>query len=174
MKKIIMVYDQIQAGAGTKDDKLVPLKVTKEVIGPAVMMERFLKSNDEKVVACVYCGNGTYLQDPEEIVRKITALVLKLKPDGVLCGPCFNYTDYANMAAHVAASIQEKTDIPAIACMSEENEKTISEFKNVIPIVKCPKKGAVGLNDALENMCKIIGNLAQKKDISDLKDEVCF
>ena len=41
--KIIMIYDQIQSGLGTKDDTMVPLTGKKEPIGPAVMMEPFLK-----------------------------------------------------------------------------------------------------------------------------------
>ena len=40
--KIIMIYDQIQSGLGTKDDTMVPLTGKREPIGPAVMMEPFL------------------------------------------------------------------------------------------------------------------------------------
>ena len=35
--KIIMIYDQIQSGLGTKDDTMVPLTGKREPIGPAVM-----------------------------------------------------------------------------------------------------------------------------------------
>lgn len=160
MKKIMMVYDQIQAGAGTKDDKMVPLKATKEPIGPALMMDRFLKANDEKIIACVYCGNGTYLANPDEIVRKITALALKLKPDAVICGPCHNYLDYAGMAAAVCESINTKTDIPALSEMSIECAPVIEKYAKKIPLVKGPKKGGIGLNEALENMCKLAAAMA--------------
>lgn len=174
MKKILMVYDQIQAGAGTKDDKMVPLKATKEVIGPAIMMERFLKASDEKVAACVYVGNGTWKENPEEIIRKITALAKKLNVDAVLCGPCFNYADYALMAAEAAYSIQENDHIPAVACMSAENEAVIEKYKNLIPIVKCPKKGAVGLNEALENMCRLAAILPDQAKAEALESKCCF
>lgn len=174
MKKIMMVYDQIQAGAGTKDDRMVPLKATKEVIGPAVMMERFLKANDEKIVACVYAGIGTWKENPEEIIRKITALAKKLGVDAVLCGPCFNYAEYAEMAAQAALSIQNTDGIPAIACMSAENEAVIEQYKNLIPIVKCPKKGAVGLNEALENMCKLASALPDQSKAEALEKNCCF
>ena len=53
--KIIMIYDQIQSGAGIKDDHDIPLGAKKEAVGPAVMMEPFLKKVDGKVVACLYC-----------------------------------------------------------------------------------------------------------------------
>ena len=47
--KIIMIYDQIQSGLGTKDDTMVPLTGKKEPIGPAVMMEPFLNKVDGHV-----------------------------------------------------------------------------------------------------------------------------
>ena len=78
--KIIMIYDQIQSGLGTKDDTMVPLTGKKEPIGPAVMMEPFLKQVDGHVIACLCCGNGTYLADPEEVSRKLCAMVKKLQP----------------------------------------------------------------------------------------------
>ena len=97
--KIIMIYDQIQSGLGTKDDTMVPLTGKKEPIGPAVMMEPFLNKVDGHVTACLCCGNGTFLADPEEVSRKLCAMVNKLQPDVVMCGPAFNFADYAGMCA---------------------------------------------------------------------------
>ena len=47
--KIIMIYDQIQSGAGIKDDHDIPLGAKKEAVGPAVMMEPFLKKVDGNI-----------------------------------------------------------------------------------------------------------------------------
>lgn len=105
--KIIMIYDQIQSGAGIKDDHDIPLGAKKEAVGPAVMMEPFLKKVDGKVVACLYCGDGTYLKNPDEVSRKLCAMVNKLKPDVVMCGPCFNYLNYGKMAARIAYDINQ-------------------------------------------------------------------
>ena len=69
--KIIMIYDQLQSGLGTKDDTMVPLTGKKEPIGPAVMMAPCLKEVDGHVTACLCCGNGTFLADPEEVSRKL-------------------------------------------------------------------------------------------------------
>lgn len=172
--KIIMIYDQIQAGAGTKDDKMIPLAAKKEAVGPAVMMEPYLKEIGAHVVACLYCGNGFYKENRDEVVRKLTAMVNKLQPDAVICGPAFNYADFALMAADVADSIQNNTSIPVIAAMSEENADTIANYKDKIAIVKTPKKGGIGLNDALRNMCQLTKAMADKADTSKLKQEVCF
>lgn len=172
--KIIMIYDQIQAGAGTKDDRMVPLAAKKDALGPAVMMEPFLKAVDGHVVACLYCGNGTYLEHKDEVTRKLVAMVQKLQPDIVMCGPAFNYMDYGCMAAHVATQINTDTNIPAFAAMAEENEQTIQVYKDQVLIVKTPKKGGTGLNDALKNMCTLAKALYEKQDISDLKQAFCY
>lgn len=172
--KVIMIFDQIQAGAGTKDDKMIPLSGKKEPLGPAVMMQPMLKEIGAHVIACLYCGVGTYLNDPDEISRKLCAMVKKLKPDIVMCGPAFNYADYAAMAARVAYDINVKTGIKAFAAMSKENEETIKEYKDKVAIVETPKKGGFGLNDALRNMCTLAKAEVNKEDTTALKEKICF
>jgi glycine reductase len=172
--KIMMIYDQIQAGAGTKDDKMVPLSAKREPVGPAIMMEPFLKEIDGKVIACLYCGNGTYLADPHEVSRKLCAMVNKVRPDIVMCGPALNYMDYASMAARVAYDINKSTNVPAFAAMSAENEETIANYKDKVNIVVTPKKGGTGLNDSLRNMCRLAKAIVNKEDVTALTGSICF
>lgn len=172
--KIIMIFDQIQSGAGTKDDTMVPLQGKKESIGPAVMMEPFLKGVDGNVIACLYCGNGTYKADPEEVSRKLCAMVKKLGPDVVMCGPAFNYEDYADMCARVACDINKTTDAKAFAAMSVENADTIAQYKDKVAIVITPKKGGLGLNDSLKNMCALADALYKGQDTKELESKICF
>ncbi len=172
--KIIMIYDQIQSGLGTKDDTMVPLTGKKEPIGPAVMMEPFLNKVDGHVTACLCCGNGTFLADPEEVSRKLCAMVKKLQPDVVICGPAFNYLGYGKMAARVALDINTTVGIPAFAAMSKENEETISAYKDKIHIVETPKKGGFGLNEALEGMCLLAAAMVNKDREADVAAKYCF
>lgn len=172
--KIVMIFDQIQSGLGTKDDTMVPLTGKKDPIGPAVMMEPFLKEVDGHVVACLCCGNGTYLADPDEVSRKLCAMVSKLKPDVVLCGPAFNFMDYAAMSARVAYDINQTTPVRAFAAMSEENKDTIAAYRDKIAIVKMPKKGGLGLNESLKHMCAYARALADGADTAELKKEFCY
>ncbi len=169
--KIVMIYDQIQSGAGTKDDKMVALNIKQELVGPAIMMEQYLKEIDGNVVATLYCGNGYYMENKEEVIRKLTAMSEKLGADVVMCGPSFNYLEYSQMAAEVAKNINEKTSIKAIAAMSLENEETIKKYKNEINIVKTPKKGGTGLNESLKNMCYVAKDMFEGKDVD---KSVCF
>lgn len=169
-----MIYDQIQSGLGTKDDKIVPLGGKNEAIGPSVMMVPYLRKMDAKVIACLYCGNGTYLENPQEISNKLCKMIDKLKPDIVMCGPAFNFIDYARMCAHVAYDINETTSVPAFAAMSIENEETIALYKDKVSIVKTPQKGGTGLNAALKNMCDLAQKMVQGEDIEELKSQICF
>ena len=153
--KIVMIFDQIQSGLGTKDGTMVPLTGKKEAVGPAVMMQPFL-------------------ENPDEVSRKLCAMVKKLQPDVVICGPAFNYGDYGEMCARVAADINATTESRAFAAMSRENEQVISRYKDQVMIVKTPKKGGLGLNDSLKNMCRVAKAMADGGDLEKLRAEVCF
>lgn len=162
--KIIMIYDQIQSGAGIKDDHDIPLGARKEAVGPAIMMEPFLKKVGGRVIACLYCGDGFYEKNSDEVSRKLCGMVEKLQPDIVMCGPCFNYLGYGKMAARIAYDINHNTSVQALAAMSEENVDTINEYKDKIHIVKTPKKGGIGLNDSLDGMCQLAKAMIEHND----------
>lgn len=173
--KIVMIFDQIQSGLGTKDDTMVPLTGKKEAVGPAVMMQPFLKETDGHVMACLCCGNGTYLADPDEVSRKLCAMVKKLQPDVVICGPAFNYADYAAMCARVAYDINRTAGVKAFAAMSQENGDVIAEYKDKVVIVKTPKKGGMGLNDSLKHICQVAKAMVSEGAVPEpLKQEACF
>ena len=172
--KIVMIYDQIQSGLGAKDDKMVPLTLLKEPVGPAVMMEQYLRAHDQRVLATLCCGNGTYMADPDEVARKLVAMVGKLSPDFVMCGPAFNYAEYAEMCGRVAADIEAAGKVHALAAMSEENAETIERYKGLVPIVRTPKKGGIGLNESLKAMCDLADAIATGGDAAALKSQFCF
>lgn len=172
--KVIMIYDQIQSGEGIKDDHMIPLGAKKEAVGPAVMMEPYLKKVGGKVVACLYCGDGYYAENIEEVTRKLCAMVEKVKPDVVMCGPAFNYEGYGKMAADITYAINERTSIPALAAMSKENEDTILAYKDLVNIVKMPKKGGIGLSESLRNICVLAKKKADKEDIKEYIEKICY
>ena len=95
--------------------------------------------------------------------------------DIVICGPAFNYADYAAMCARVADDINRTTDAKAFAPMSQENEETIAAYKDKVLIVKTPKKGGMGLNDSLKHICQVAKALADEDPgLETLKQKVCF
>ncbi|MEG2588017.1 MAG: hypothetical protein RSA05_07880, partial [Cetobacterium sp.] len=65
-------------------------------------------------------------------------------------------------------------DIKAFAAMSIENTEILDDFKDEVLIVKTSKKGGIGLNDSLKNICEMAKKLAENEDISKLKEKICF
>lgn len=172
--KVLMIFDQTQAGQGGKENPNLPLGGKAMAIGSASMLEPALKQVDGKVVACLYCGDGFFKENQDEVKLKMTAMVKKINPDVVICGPAFNYAGYARMCAVLAHEINEKTDIPAIAAMSKENEETISEYKDLVNIVVMPKKGGTGLSESLRNICALAKKKVDGGDISDYIKQICY
>lgn len=173
--KIVLIFDQGLAGAGGKSNPNVGLNAVKGGIGSALMMESHFAKIGANVIATLYCGNEYFLNNQEEVVTKMTAMVKKLNPDYVVCGPCFNFPDYAKMAAMVSASILEKTEIQSCAMMSVENKDTIEDYKEKTPIVKMPKKGGTGLNDSFADLCALINSTVNNTDdVENVKNRVCY
>lgn len=83
--KMVMVFDQIQAGAGIKDVHMVFLGLLKGAVGPAIMMEPYLKTYNGQILACLYCGDGYYAENEEMIAafKDCIPLVKTPKKGGV-------------------------------------------------------------------------------------------
>lgn len=172
---IVLIFDQGLAGAGGKSNPNVGLNAVKGGIGSALMLEPHFAKIEAHVAATLYCGNEYFLDHQEEVVSKMTAMVKKVKPDFVVCGPCFNFPDYALMAAMISTSILENTGIKSCAMMSAENGDTIENYKGKTPIVKMPKKGGTGLNDSFEDLCELIeGTVLQSDDLESIRKRVCY
>lgn len=154
--RVLLFFDQTQAGAGGKERPNVELAVEKGGIGSYHMFEKYIKQEGGLVLATMYCGNGYFFDHEEEVKRKVAGLATKLKADIVLCGPCFDYPDYSRMSAILAQYIEENTDTKAVAMFSKENEEVIEQYKDSVRIIKMPRKGGTGLNDSLENMSKVL------------------
>lgn len=161
-----MIFDQGLAGAGGKSNPNQELAIAKGGIGSALMLKPHFDKVSANIVATLYCGNEYFLKNEKEVIIKMTKMVEKIKPDMVVCGPCFNFEDYALMSAEIAKSIEENTDINVIAMMSKENETTINNFKDKIDILKMPKKGETGLSDSFDNLATYIDCKVNNKKIN--------
>lgn len=163
--KIVMIFDQGLAGAGGKSNPKQELAIAKGGIGSALMLKPHFDKVGANIVATLYCGNEYFLTHEKEVVVKMTKMVENINPDMVVCGPCFNFEDYALMSAEIAKSIEENTDINVVAMMSKENEETIKNYKGKISILKMPKKGGTGLSDSFDNLANYIDSKVNKKEI---------
>lgn len=172
--KLVMILDQIQAGAGGKEHAEEGLHAKSGPIGSAKMFEPYFKKYDIEVIACMYCGDLFYEKNKEEVQTKIIAMIKKLNPDAVLCGPAFNYVGYAKMCVELAEVIQKETSVAVIASCSQENEDSIEAYKEKVHIVKMPKKGGIGLSDSLDHMCSLLHKMVHKETIDEYIESVCY
>ncbi len=173
MVKVLLVLNHVQAGMGSDENADLPPAGKKSIIGPGKMMEPYFKEMGGEIVATLYCGDLYYQNNEEEVKKKFVAMAKKLSPDVVVCGPALHYPNFGEMAGGLAEEINNKSDIPAFAAMSLENPAT-EKYKDKVIVVKTPKKGGVGLNQSMENICKMAVKLAKKENVEDLKREVCF
>lgn len=172
--KIIFVLDQIQAGLGGKEHGDQELGGRRGALGSVEMFGKLLKEREIEVLATIYCGDSYYLNEPQENALKIAAMSKKLGADVVLCGPCFNYAGFALMAAEVAAVIEERAGIPAVAAMSKECEEVITKYKTVVDIVKMPKKGGTGLTEAMAQMITLCEMKVAGENIEEFVANYCY
>lgn len=173
--KVVLIFDQGLAGAGGKSNPNVGLQIAKGGIGSALMLQPHFDKIDAKVFSTLYCGNQYFLNNEQEVIDKMTAMVKKINPDMVVCGPCFNFIDYAKMCAELTDNISQTTDIPVVTMMSDDNADTIAKFKDKISIIKMPKKGGVGLSDSFEDLIKWM-NLKYENsgELSELEKKICY
>ncbi|MEG1002175.1 MAG: GrdB-related putative oxidoreductase [Clostridium sp.] len=172
--KVLMIFDQVQAGLGGKEKPDLPLGGKMMAIGSASMLEKDFKQVDGKIIACLYCGDGFFNKNDELVKTKMVAMVKKINPDVVICGPAYNYLGYGTMCAAISEAIQNNTDIPVITAMSKENEDTIIAYKDIVNIVKMPKKGGIGLSEALNNICVLARKKVDKENVDEYIKEVCY
>ena len=79
------------------------------------------------------------------------------------------------MAAKTAERILTKTDVKAVAMMSEENKDVIAAYAGRVPIVKMPKKGGTGLRQSIENLCRLLNAMySESADREKIQKEVCY
>ena len=173
--KVILIFDSGLAGAGGKSNPDCTLSATREIAGTAMLLEPYLKEIGGQISATLYCGMDYYKQNKDEVVMKMTAMVKKLEPDFVLCGPCFNFPEYSEMAARCAKLIAEKTTAKVASMMAIENQEVIAQYKNDITILKMPKKGGTGLSESFESMAKFIdASVNHPENLEALKETICY
>lgn len=170
--KVIFILDQIQAGFGGKERGDLPLGGKRMSIGAADMFSQFFKADDE-VIATLFCGDDTFLADRETTTNKLVAMSKKMGADVVICGPAFNYEKYGVMCGQVATAL-EAHGVPAVAAMSQECVDAIATYKDQVTIVKMPKKGGIGLTDALEKIIQLAEMKHAGEDVTAFAAANCY
>lgn len=172
--KIMMIFDQIQAGFGGKEKGNLELGGKRLPIGSASMFDNYLKEIDGEIIATLYCGDDYYLANKETVTRKLVGMTSKMAPDIVICGPAFNYEKYGLLCSEVGTAIESQTGIPVVAAMSEECDEAIRKHKTELTIIKMPKKGGTGLTNALKNILTLAQLKVTDQPIEKFIKENCY
>ncbi|ENZ03551.1 glycine/betaine/sarcosine/D-proline reductase family selenoprotein B [Clostridium thermobutyricum] len=173
MSKVLLILNHVQAGMGSDENADLPPAGKKSIIGPGKMMEPYFKNMDMNIMATLYCGDLYYKKNEEEVKKKFLAMAKKLNPDVVICGPALHYPNFGEMAGGIAEELNKNSDIPVLAAMSAENPAT-EKYKDKVIVVKTPKKGGIGLNQSIENICTMAKMLANGENTEEFKKKVCF
>lgn len=171
--KVVLIFDQGLAGAGGKSNPHQKLEIAKGIIGSGLMLKPHFDKFDIEIVATLYCGNEYFLENQDQVVTLMTKMVEKIKPDFVICGPCFDFKDYALMCSMISKNINDNTDYRAIVTMAEDkNKETIEKYKDEIDILKMPKKGGTGLNASFDRLAEYVYKKHNNQETTDLKDYI--
>ena len=100
--RIVLFFDQIQSGTGGKEGANVELALEKGGMGSYMMFSEYIKNIGGTVLATTYCSDSYFKENQELVLEKMTGLLNKVKADILLCGPCFNYYNYAEMSSILA------------------------------------------------------------------------
>ena len=136
------------------------------------MFSEYIKNIGGTVLATTYCSDSYFKENQELVLEKMTGLLNKVKADILLCGPCFNYYNYAEMSSILAEHVKKETNCKPVVVCSEENKEIIDKYKNNLVMIKMPKKGGVGLRESLQNMAKVIKKVYDGADLSEVSDYI--
>ncbi|MGM0169233.1 hypothetical protein IGI39_003549 [Enterococcus sp. AZ135] len=172
--KILMIFDQIQAGFGGKENGDLELGGKMMPIGSANMFDKYLADVNGQIIGTLYCGDDFYLNNKDMVTKKLVAMTKKLSPDVVICGPAFNYEKYGLLCSEVGQAIERKIQIPVVAAMSVECTEGIAANKNNLTIVKMPKKGGIGLTDSLKKILELASLKVSDQPIGQFVKANCY
>lgn len=158
--KVMLFFDQIQAGAGGKEQAETPLSVSKGGVGAFGSFKDYLPKEGLHVLATIYSGTDYFKNNKAECLEKITKLLEKHHVECLVCGPCYNYPDYTKMACEVAEYVQNASSCRTLVMCSKEMEDITKSYEDKLTILTMPKKGGVGLSDAFRQLAKTLQEMS--------------
>lgn len=69
--KVMMIFDQTQSGLGGKESPDLPMGGKPMAIGACGMFQRYMDQNNGTIIATLWCGDGTFKEDPEKMLKNL-------------------------------------------------------------------------------------------------------
>lgn len=166
--RVVHYLNQFFGGVGGEEKASEEPQVKDGLVGPGRIMQDILKERGE-VVATVICGDNYFAEKTAEAVQEVIDLLTPYRPDVVIAGPAFNAGRYGVACGAVCKAVQEKTGIPAVTGMYEENPG-VGLYKKDVYIIKTANS-ARGMAEAVSKMVNLALKLATKQEIGKPSEE---
>lgn len=164
--KVLYYLNQFFAGIGGEDKANYPLKVSDDILGPAVAFNEQLGERG-RVLATIICGDNYLSENQDKVASEIEAVINKFRPDVLVAGPAFNSGRYGLNCGFVC-SLSEKLGIPAATGMYRENP-AVELYRHcyIIPT----RENAAGMKEALPVLAELAYKLGTGEKLKPANEE---
>lgn len=175
MIKAIIILDQIQAGLGGKEKADTPYGGKRLAMGSAAAIEQELKAQSGTLLGTFYCGTNYYHDHASVVQSKFAKMAEKMAANLIILGPTYDYPEFSQMACELGAYLQKNTSIaPILALAQEKNTALIDQYHEKLTLVKMPKKGGGGVDQAISDLVKGGKILVDQGNLTSFKANYCY
>jgi glycine reductase len=164
--KVVHYVNQFFAGVGGEDKAFTRFARRDGPVGPGRLLYRLLDTEDDPVeIVTAFCGDTYAAENVDTVFEQMLHLLAQESPAVVVLGPAFNAGRYGLVCGELAWRIPERTGIPAITGLYEENAG-VGLFRSKANIVRTDKS-AVGMEPAMQRIAKLVPRLIAGESITD-------
>ncbi len=150
--RIVHYVNQFFGGVGGEDRADTPPQAREGAVGPGLALQQAL-GGDGQVVGTVLCGDGAFVDRPDEAAREVVALLERFAPDVVVAGPAFNAGRYGLACGRVCVEAERRLGRPALTGMHVENAAVELYRRDVVIVATSAAAG--GMRLAIEAMARL-------------------
>lgn len=157
-RKAVHYINQFYGQIGGEDKADVGFSVREGVVGPGILLQKFL-GDDVEIVATVICGDNYFSTQLETASEELLALVAPYGPEIFFAGPAFGSGRYGIACGQACKAVGAQFKIPVVTGMHEENPG-VDVYRAHAYVAKTHATAAK-MADAMERMASIGMHLLQ-------------
>lgn len=165
--RIVHYINQFFGQIGGETEANHPLEVREGAVGPGMALQIELGHRAD-IVATIVCGDNYFAENMEEAQRKVAETLKEYRADLLAAGPAFNAGRYG-IACGGACEAAYAAGIEAVSGMYEENPGV--ELYRKYAYIVSTDNNARGMRDAVRNMSRLIGKIADREEIGRPEEE---
>jgi glycine reductase len=168
--KIVHYVNQFFAGIGGEDRANLTFDTREGAVGPGMLLSKLLEESGHPVeIVTAYCGDTFAAEHLDEVIPQVERFIVDQRPDVVVLGPAFNAGRYGLVCGQLAAEIPQRTGIPAVTGLFEENA-AVGMFRSRALIVQTTGSAA-GMAAAMSKIAELVPRLAAGERIDPAAEE---